>query len=114
MRSRETKRSNERTHGFQRHFCSGDVFTCYTVLLVIKTGTRTQRGPAPPGPLRIGVLFPFSETAIDIDRRGKMPFYQVLCIAAHNPEYVRDNPLLFYAFAHLSTLHSVKLKASLA
>jgi len=43
-----------------------------------------------------------------------MPFYQVLCIAAHNPEYVRDKPFLSYAISYLSTLHSDKLKASFA
>jgi hypothetical protein len=43
-----------------------------------------------------------------------MPFYQVLCIAAHNPEYVCDKLLLVFAFIYLSTLHSVKLKASFA
>lgn len=40
------------------------------------------------------------------DCRGKMPFYQVLCIAAHNPEYVRDKPFfvlcLYLSFSKAS------------
>ena len=31
-----------------------------------------------------------------------MPFYQVLCIAAHNPEYVRDEPFCIHTFAFSS------------
>lgn len=44
--------------------------------------TRTQKpGPRPGGPSRgREASHPTS----------KMPFYQILCIAAHNPEYVRD------------------------
>jgi small subunit ribosomal protein S6 len=31
-----------------------------------------------------------------------MPFYQVLCIAAHNPEYVRDEAFCTHTFLDIS------------
>jgi hypothetical protein len=42
-----------------------------------------------------------------------MPFYQVLCIAAHNPEYVRGEAFYLY-LALISLLSSDKSKASSA
>ena len=43
-----------------------------------------------------------------------MPFYQVLCIAAHNPEYVRDKPFLSCAFIYHSPKRQIKSLVRLA
>ena len=50
------------------------------------------------------------------DGQRNMPFYQVLCIAAHNPEYVRDEtrPLGPAPCLISLGLHSDKSKASSA
>ena len=105
MRTRATNFQMREDSRLSWTFCSGDGFNCYIcsssqIKRAHKTGTRTQRGPAPSGPLRSGsarTVSVFRDGQRLFDCRGKMPFYQVLCIAAHNPEYVRDKPFLSYA-----------------
>ncbi len=43
-----------------------------------------------------------------------MPFYQILCIAAHNPEYVREEAFSIHTLPYHLGLHSGKSKASSA
>ncbi len=43
-----------------------------------------------------------------------MPFYQILCIAAHNPEYVRDEACYTQTLLNCLGLYSDKSKASSA
>ena len=45
------------------------------------------------------------------DIQENMPFYQVLCIAAHNPEYVRDESFCMHTLPFHLGRHSDKSKA---
>lgn len=90
----------EKTHSFHRHFVwlMGGVRNI-SIFQFVHADTKTH---GPVGPSRGREVSPDIQDNI----QGKMPFYQVLCIAAHNPEYVRDEafyihtlPFIFAATA---------------
>jgi len=65
-----------------------------------------RAGPAHQDDVEVSVPFPDIQ-----DIQGKMPFYQVLCIAAHNPEYVRDETFCIHTLLFHLGRHSDKSKA---
>jgi hypothetical protein len=78
MRTRATKVSNERTHGFHGHFFLGDGFNCYTATVWlarhIKLAHEHNVVPRRLGPLRSGrrffrFRFPFSGSVFDLSEQ---------------------------------------------